>query len=694
VYKLHPITLDHSVVKVLPGPGVYLRSRLWVASDGDLYGSDQGRNRTPNRGTVFRVDPLTREFTSLKTFAVAANGWEPRHLTVAPDGTLYGTTRFGGEAGLGTAFRIEPNGLVSTIHSFEDVFADWLSENSRLTWATDDTLYGTRERGGVEGAGALFRMTPDGERTDLFEFESIYAGEHGLRPFAPLIEASDGDLYGTTHLGGYNRWGTIFRITKGGTLDTLVYLNGTTTGSEPVGRLVEGSDGRLYGTALLNGSVFQAPYKLGTVFRLQRDGTEFRVLHQFVGFTPNASRPWAGLTETVPEQFLGTASRGGVFDGGVLFKLTVSSSEPPAVSYEEVWHFGDTLNQDGVDPIAELTAAGDGFLYGTTLAGGLSHNGTVYRIRPDGTDYELIHRFAGADGSRADVLVAAPDGNLYGITRSGGPAGGGVVFRVRLTPLCEAGGPYTVPEGGSVELSATCNRDATFEWDLDDDGTFETPGQTVTFGPPDLDGDEERTVRVRATDVSGLSAEAGAVVNVTNVAPVVDAGPDVSLIVNETLVRSGSFADPGPDTWTATVGYGDGPAQPLALVGKSFTLGHQYSSAGVFTVEVTVTDDDGGAGTDGFQVTVETVENSILDLIGDIEDLVAAGLLNKGQGNSFISKLEAALQQLAKGNVTAALNQLQAFVNEVTAYIDSGKLPPEEGQPLIDKANRVIAVLS
>ena len=183
-------------------------------------------------------------------------------------------------------------------------------------------------------------------------------------------------------------------------------------------------------------------------------------------------------------------------------------------------------------------------------------------------------------------------------------------------------------------------------------------------------------------------------INIDKTAPTVDAGPDVTIIQGNTYMGAGTFSDPGPATWTATVNYGDGSGvQSLALAGNTFTLNHVYTTADIFTVEVAITDDAGGVGTATIIVTVLTPQQGTQGLIDTVHALVTQGALNGGQGNALIAKLEAAIQQLERGNVATAINQLEAFVNQVNALINGGTLLAEEGQLLIDAANAILIAL-
>ena len=181
-----------------------------------------------------------------------------------------------------------------------------------------------------------------------------------------------------------------------------------------------------------------------------------------------------------------------------------------------------------------------------------------------------------------------------------------------------------------------------------------------------------------------------------NTPPTVDAGPDATIILGNLYSASGSFSDPDPNNWTATVDYGDGSgAQPLTLTDNTFTLDHVYATAGTgtFTVSVAIDDGDGGQGGDMLEVTVLTPQQGTSGLVPQIEDLVARGALNTGQSNALIASLNAAIRQLERGNVPAAINQLQAFIDQVSALVNGGILSPEDGQPLIAAANEIVAAL-
>lgn len=186
---------------------------------------------------------------------------------------------------------------------------------------------------------------------------------------------------------------------------------------------------------------------------------------------------------------------------------------------------------------------------------------------------------------------------------------------VNHPPMLSAGGPYSVNEGSSTILSAAGSDSdgdsLAYAWDLDNNGSFETAGQSATFSAATLDGPSSKTVNVRVTDICGASTIAPATVSVLNVAPTVGAitAPVAPNQVNSTIGTSASFTDPGVlDTHTAVWNWGDGNTSSGVVSeanGSGSVIGsHVYSAAGVYTVVATVTDKDGETGQSIFQYVV------------------------------------------------------------------------------------------
>jgi len=188
-------------------------------------------------------------------------------LVQASDGNLYGTTAY--DNTLGTVFRITTNGALTTLHFFYGG-SDGGYPQAGLVQASDGNLYGTTEFGGVANwyagsGGTVFRITTNGALTSLYSFTG---GNDGGNPLAGLVQASDGNLYGTTFYGGNTNlngygYGTVFRITTNGVETVLYSFTGEGDGGNPVAGLVQASDGKLYGTTEYGGT-----NGYGTIFAL------------------------------------------------------------------------------------------------------------------------------------------------------------------------------------------------------------------------------------------------------------------------------------------------------------------------------------------------------------------------------------------------------------------------------------------
>lgn len=218
--------------------------------------------------------------------------------------------------------------------------------------------------------------------------------------------------------------------------------------------------------------------------------------------------------------------------------------------------------------------------------------------------YNLSHTYTYNGSYTVTVTITDKDGGIASDTLIV------TVAIVNLPPAAvSAGGPYTVAEGSSVQLNGSGSdpegKPLTFAWDMNNDGTFEAAGQSVTFSAANLNGPGSATITLKVTDEGGLFSTAQATIQINNSAPAVNAGPDGATDANGVFSGSGSFIDVATDTWTGIVDYGDGtPTSPLTInTNKTFSLNHTYSRSGTYTVTVIITDNNGGAGSDTLIVT-------------------------------------------------------------------------------------------
>ena len=314
----------------------------------------------------------------------------------------------------------------------------------------DGALYGTARVTVFGAAGLIYRAEPDGSAVSTL----YQLGEQdGVSPQAGLLLGSDGRFYGTTTFGAVanaGTFGTVFSVLTDGSGFTTLYTFAPTTGTNsitglinpdgvyPDATLIEGSDGFLYGTARQGGS-----NGTGTIYRLTRDGTAFEVLHEFGPITsePGADiatnddghSPAGSLLEGADGYLYGTAFGGGENGRGTVFRLRHDGS-----GFEVVHAFSTAtapdetslpVNVDGAAPLVGLTDGGDSLLYGVASQGGATGNGTVFAIAPDGSSFTTLHDFDESSGSRpAGALLLASDGRLYGTTNSGGTNEAGAVL--------------------------------------------------------------------------------------------------------------------------------------------------------------------------------------------------------------------------------------------------------------------------
>src|SRR6266436_2185129 len=183
-----------------------------------------------------------------------------------------------------------------------------------LAQGTDGNLYGTAQAGGAHQQGTVFKVTPAGTLTTIYSFCGQSCGD-GSAPYAGLVQATDGNFYGTTQSGGAHLLGTVFRITPRGALTTLHSFN-LTDGSSPEAPLIQGTDGNLYSTTY-NGGNGGGDY--GTVFKITTSGV-LTTLHNFDD--TEGKGIVAGLVQTSDGNFYGAAGQGGASGYGSVFMMT------------------------------------------------------------------------------------------------------------------------------------------------------------------------------------------------------------------------------------------------------------------------------------------------------------------------------------------------------------------------------------
>ena len=384
---------------------------LVQATNGDFYGTTfeggAGGCAPSGCGTVFKITP-NGTLTALHKFCAQSgcpDGWLPEAALVqAATGDFYGTTSNGGVNG--TIFKITPSGTLTTLHTFCSQ-RGCLDGSSALVQATDGDFYGA-SGGGVHGGGAIFRMTPSGALTTLYSFCSQSGCPDGSSPMG-LVQATDGDFYGTTHDGGSNGYGTVFKITPSGTLTTLYSFcaqANCTDGSSTLALPVQATNGDFYGTTAAGGTNCADTGGCGTVFKITPSGT-LTTLYSFCAQTNCADgvRP-NGLVQGTDGNFYGTTSVGGAncpdyMSCGTVFQITPSGTLTTLYSF--CAQSGCT-DGEASDEGAALLQATNGNFYGTAEYGGSHNHGTIFSMSVGLAPFVKTEPHAGDVGAAINIL--------------------------------------------------------------------------------------------------------------------------------------------------------------------------------------------------------------------------------------------------------------------------------------------------
>lgn len=344
------------------------------ASDGNYYGTTS-MGGLYGGGTVFRITP-SGEFETIASVG-GTNGAGPiGSLLEASDGNFYGVTAYGPD--FGGIFQMTPAGVIRNICIFNS--GNGSSPNGDLVQGTDGAIYGTTEYGGSGGFGTTYRLVPSGTNWTM---ETLYSfpfpdSAAGSSPSGGLIQASDGNFYGVTVNGGDDGEGVIYKMTTNGIVTTLTdFTQGYQELVYPVDKLLQASDGNLYGAA-------GDPVASQGIFRCSLSG----MLTEFVGFgaTVAGEIPNGGLIQASDGNFYGTTYSGGTtccpVGVGTVFEMTPDGqlSTLLSFSYQQPPH-------PGAYPLAGLLQGSDDALYGTTWLAGSQGYGNVFRIILPSSDF-------------------------------------------------------------------------------------------------------------------------------------------------------------------------------------------------------------------------------------------------------------------------------------------------------------------
>lgn len=391
-------------------------------------------------------------------------------MLLASDGNIYFGSYAGGN-GAGAIARLTPDGVLSTLHALEGNGSQGVTIYGPLMQASDGHLYGTAYFGGEEGGGTLFRVMLDGTFEVLHEFGG---GEpNAIFPYTGVTEGPDGQLYGTTFRGGTFDAGVVFRIAIDGSGYTVLHHFTAGNGENPEGTLLAAPDGMLYGTTMMGGA-----NNRGTIYRISTTGAH-EVLYSFPsltrfntqGLATNATgaNPRAGLMLGLDGNFYGTAFQGGEFGHGSVYRMTPAGEVSVLHSFR-----GPSFG--GANPLATVTQDAAGNFYGTTQRGGYLHRGAAWRLSPDGETFTLLHSFSGSptDGQAPWTTLLHAHDRLYAVSFSDNLGDAGAIVEL------DEGSGGLLPLSLSVSQSEfTYGSDVSIDWNAPAGATCQKIGGTL-----------------------------------------------------------------------------------------------------------------------------------------------------------------------------------------------------------------------
>ncbi len=356
-------------------------------------------------------------------------------LAQGPDGNIYSTDQLDGEYGLGSVYSISPSGEFTTLYSFCEEGGGCVDTGGLpfggVTLGSDGNFYGTTKNGGTDGFGQVFRFTPSGVHTTLYNFTGANPGDGGP-PIYPVF-LYDGDLWG----GQWNGCGGLFKLTLKGKISNFPLAAAACDDGSGPNLPTLGSDGNFYGTTQGGGGSPCQP-GCGVVYKMTPAG-KITILYRFQGTTDGAY-PQGVLVEGSDGNYWGVTQQGNP-NYGTIFKIS------PSGKFDVVHAFAAGAN-DSAEPVAGLTLGSDGNFYGTGGAGA-NGAGAIFQVTPGG-DFSLLYSFvasaAGPGFGPCTVMLQHTNGQFYGST-CGNSLGGSFFYSldVGLSPFVR-----TLTQSGKV----------------------------------------------------------------------------------------------------------------------------------------------------------------------------------------------------------------------------------------------------
>ena len=413
-YKLLIVTLICFILTSCGGGGGKAACTLAVGGLACL-GSSSGSSSGSSGSSSSSVTSTYTTYKSMNAESTGATG--PQSGLVEVNGIFYGTTESGGSANLGTVFSINSSLQITVIHSFTGS-PDGANPFASLVVARDGNLWGTTVNGGSNNYGTVFKVSLS-SGTPTYSQVHVFLSTNGANPYGGLIQGTGTDtaLYGTTSAGGDSNLGTVYKITLLGQESVIHSFSGS-DGSNPQSTLIKDSNGMMYGTTKTGGGASDT----GTVFSVSTSGVE-NVIHPFDADT-HAINPESSLLLASDGQLYGTTSTGGQYGLGTIYSLSTSG-----LNYQVLHEFAGATS-DGSNPYGNLVEI-NSVIYGTTQLGGSNDLGLIYSYKPTTGVVSPVYSFGLlSDGAQPFAgLMLGSDGYYYGTTTLGGANSKGTVYK-------------------------------------------------------------------------------------------------------------------------------------------------------------------------------------------------------------------------------------------------------------------------
>ena len=378
-------------------------------------------------------------FTAIHNFTGGGDGESPyAGLTQDSHGNLYGTSYYGG-SGNGNVFRLQYKNnawMLIPLYTFQSP-ADGYNAGPVVV-GPNGSLYGSTPWGGTQSCscGTLYNLRPSPTRSGSvfggWNKQSLwnFSGDSdGYSPWGNLTFTDANHFFGTTQSGGPDSGGTVFEMTySSGSWNysnAYVFNSNGSDGYNPMGGVIKDAAGNLYGTTAYGGS-----FGDGTVYQLVPTGNGWtkNILYSFQDGS-DGETPHTGLTMDQAGNLYGASASGGLNNQGVVFQLSPTGNG--GWSFSVLYSFEAGSRGSG----GSLAVDNAGNVYGVTPLGGIFHGGSVFKLSRSGNTwtYTDLHDFAGGDGAMpSGDLVIEPNGDMYGTTSGGGPFGYGNVWKLSM----------------------------------------------------------------------------------------------------------------------------------------------------------------------------------------------------------------------------------------------------------------------